>query len=79
MDNFIGKHFVVKGLKKNFTKDMNNVIDNLVSVNKLIISHTDLKKIDILPSCEEIHIVHNSELETLGEINDNTKFFYCEK
>jgi len=75
MDNFIGKRFVIKGLKEKFTKDMNNVIDNLVSVENLTISNTDLKSIDVLPRSEEIHIVRNSELETLEEISDNTKFF----
>lgn len=76
----LGKRFVVTGPEEKFTEPMNLVIyePENVSIEKLTISDTDLKAIDILPEVEEIHIVHNSELETLGEIPHNTKYFYCE-
>ena len=76
----LGKRFVVTGPKSTFTEHMNSVVYNpeLVSVDNLTISSTDLKTIDVLPEVEEMHIVYNSELETLGEIPHNTKYFYCE-
>lgn len=76
----LGKRFVVTGPKSTFTEHMNHVIHNphIVSVDNLTISNTDLEAIDILPESEQININNNSELETLGEIPHNTKYFYCE-
>jgi len=68
--NFInlGKRFVVIGPKEKFTKHMKIVVDNpeLVILEKLTISNTDLKTIHVLPKVEEININNNNELTTIG-------------
>ena len=75
----LGKRFVVTGPKSTFTEHMNSVVYNpeLVSVDNLTISNTDLKTIDVLPEVEEININNNNELTTIRKIPESVQRFKC--
>ena len=75
----LGKRFLVTGPMRDFTENMIKVIKepDTIVVDKLIISDTDLKKIDTFPEVAELTLNYNSELKTIPEIPHNTEEFQC--